>query len=270
MLREAGSIDVSPSNIVDIKPFSSGAKGHAWPPSKARFEICTIDRSYTLGSVSQDPDDKRKWIQSLAEASGTAFEDGSVPTKKAATSRPEAFSLKKQNKKVSSMFLMGAGDSDTRQGWLSTRRAFGFGGWKRRFCVIRGCHMLVYRDASMAVLKSETDLTNAVVDFVLDDSGDVMRVIRINLKAEGKVVASEDWLCEDNVSAKEWHRRIVAATQKDMKAEDAEKSQTASEPISCDIFQPHPIFAFAQCRTCGIARSQVINTRKLKDITLFN
>jgi hypothetical protein len=48
-----------------------------------------------------------------------------------------------------------------KEGWLSTRKKVG--GWKRRFVVLKGCKMQVYRDASFKVLKDEHNLAGGSV-----------------------------------------------------------------------------------------------------------
>lgn len=49
---------------------------------------------------------------------------------------------------------------------MSTRKALG--GWKRRYLVLQGAALTVYRDASLTVLKAEHSLRGALVTTLED------------------------------------------------------------------------------------------------------
>jgi hypothetical protein len=220
MSRKAGELDLAEPGV-EIIPYSSGARGHSWPPSASRFTVKTLARTYVFGTISRNADDKQEWLRGLAvvcglpteedcdipppggslylsassspfelsatappppppsssssssSSSGAAADDPHPPSSPSPSApapapnnpsstttkkRPSFFSMGKKSSKQgasSSMMLTGSSaDFGARQGWLQTRQvAYGMGGWKKRYVVLRNGSMTVYRDASMSVLK---------------------------------------------------------------------------------------------------------------------
>lgn len=65
MTKPKGSIDLT--TVTDIKAFSSGASGHAWPPPQSRFEVTGALKTYVLSS-GDSVSDKHIWLSALTVA----------------------------------------------------------------------------------------------------------------------------------------------------------------------------------------------------------
>jgi len=160
---------------------------------------------------------------------------------------------------------------------MATRRAIG--GWKRRFVVLRGSRMVVYRDASVSVLKSELMVAGGSVEFLFEQaagggSGSVRFGMRLTL-ASGK---ASDWACDEVGAGVDWLEALTAATklgageQLDGMAEVGSVrggqpmeagGHGAPHAVSCDLFEEHPIFGFSQCRVCGVGKAHHFSARLL-------
>jgi hypothetical protein len=143
--KPKGSINLA--GTTELRPYSGGAHGHAWPPSSSRFELATLEKTYVL-SAGDRAADKHVWLRALAHAMGLPDPRGEDEGEDAAAAHDAGSSsssgggsvgdsiggrpsLPAASMSISSFRVAGL----RREGWLLTRRALG--GWKRRFVVLQ-------------------------------------------------------------------------------------------------------------------------------------
>jgi len=145
--------------------------------------------------------------------------------------------------------------------------------------VLRGAKMVVYRDSSLTIVKSELSLAGGSVEALeLTSSQGATNspVSAVRLSTPEK----SDWGAESKSAGADW----LEAFQRAVKAPrtngagvgvpgdgDAQGSGRSggglgganAMVVSCDIFEEHPIFGFSQCRQCAVPKGQHFDVQKL-------
>jgi len=127
--------------------------------------------------------------------------------------------------------------------------------------------MVVYRDSSLTIVKSELNLAGGSVEpLELNSSQGSANspVSAVRLATPEK----SDWGAESTSAGTEWleafQRAVVApSTSGDGVQGEGGSGTAGSMVVSCDIFEEHPIFGFSQCRQCAVAKSQHFDVQKL-------